>query len=269
MSTTTLSAQVVTETAHERLDGTLFAANPDIVILTDSLTAGLRFTGLFRFTGLNIPRGANVTSATLTLSAVDLSSDDPEVEIHCEDVDDSPDVVTLADVADTRVPRVTTASTTWSATGIGTSPVASPDFADALEEVLRRPDYERLTSAIGVILVATNSGAKVFRVSGSMTLDIVYTLLDAQNALAITSTTGVAFALGKKVIELTVQCDTGSAQPVQFKVPGIVDDFFELEAGQSIPVYIAPRAKETRDIFEIIFKVSAGTATASYVTSGI
>lgn len=268
MSTITITARAVKETAHERAGGTLFAADPDPLILDDNAAGALAREALFRFTDLRIPRGANITSVVLNVTPVDTSSDDPEVTISCEDIDDCPDLATLADVSQTRVPRKTTAETVWSATGVGAAEVASPDFKTSLQELVNRLTYE-LESAVGVLLVANSIGAKVFQLNDTANLTLTYTLLDAQNAIAVTSTSGVPFALAKKVVELTVQCDTGSAQPIQFKVPGIVDDFFELEAGQSIPVYIAPRAKETRDIFEVIFKVSGGTGTASYVTSGI
>lgn len=268
MSTTTLTGKTPAETAHEAADNTAYSADPENLDMSGSVAAGTRFTALMRFTDLAIPRGANISSAILRVTAISAAQDDADLNMHCEDIDDCPSLATLASIFTERTGRLTTAGPAWVATGLGTSEVSSPTFESALQEVISRTGYSP-ANAIGVLFDGSSTAA-TFRIDGgSIFLDVTYNLLSAQNALSIINTgDGQVFTFDRRVSEVTVQCDTGSAQPVQFKVPGVVNDWFEIAAGKSISVFLPPKETLRRDLAEVIFRVSSGTGTASYVTSG-
>ena len=268
MSTTILTGKTPAETAHEAADNSAFASGPENLDMSGNATAGSRFTALMRFTDLAIPRGVNISSAVLRVTPVGAAEDDANLNMHCEDIDDCPSLATLASIFTQRTGRLTTAGPLWAATGLGTSEVSSPTFATALQEVVARTGYNP-TNAVGVLFDGT-SNAGVLRVdSGIVLLDVTYNLLSAQNALPIIDTgDGQVFTFDRRVSEVTVQCDTGSSEPVQFKVPGVVNDWFELAAGKSISVFFPPKETLRRELAEVIFRVGSGTGTASYVTSG-
>jgi hypothetical protein len=99
-----------------------------------SETPNRRYFGALLFVlTAEIPAGATVDACYLTVQANALAADDPNVDIHLEDVADADDLTTAPDVT-SRVP--TSASAQWTATGIGTSPVDTPSLVAPLQELV-------------------------------------------------------------------------------------------------------------------------------------
>ncbi len=113
---------------------------------------------LIRFQSVDIPAGATILTCTMAVRSIAADADDPELAIHCEDVDDCPAIIESNGNISARAR--TTAFTAWSATSIGTSVVNTPDFSSALQEVIDRGGWAE-NQDIGVILDNTSSGGKV------------------------------------------------------------------------------------------------------------
>lgn len=135
---TTLNLQVAAgaDDAYETADNTGFASNDAVVRIYSSSNAAVRRVGAFRFSSVTIPPGSTIIAATLSVWGENVTLDNPHCDLYCEDIDDSPDFATNADVID----RVrTTASVGWSVVGIGTSGyTAAPDIATLIQEVIDR-----------------------------------------------------------------------------------------------------------------------------------
>jgi len=110
-----------------------------------------------RFVVPNIASGDTIDAATLELigTGVD-ATDDMDGDIHCEDIDDSPDFTDNATV-DGRT--VTTANTVWTASNLGTGAETSPDFASAVQEVVDRAGWAA-GNGLTVIIRANGTGTQ-------------------------------------------------------------------------------------------------------------
>ena len=112
-----------------------------------AISAGTR-SGLFYFTNVTIANGSTVSSATMTVYVVNTSNDDPNLDIYCDDVDNSAAPSTASNDISGRTK--TTAKATWNATGVGAGTVTTPDFATAVQEVVQRAGWSS-GNALGVI----------------------------------------------------------------------------------------------------------------------
>lgn len=265
--TKTISGLVPIETAHEAANNSAYAANPASLDMTGAVATSAQFSALMRFITDEIPRGANITSAVLTVTPTDAANDDADLLMHCEDIGINPTLETMPSIFTERSGRLT-ASTAWAAGGLGTAAIGSPSFHNALQELVRRTDWDQ--ASIGVIFAGTTSAA-VLKVSGdTLELAVDYELLSAQFGLTTTVTgIGISYRLPRRVSEITLRCDTGSAAPVQFRVPTVHDDWYNLPAGTSLSVFSPPRDTGSRFIDEIHVRVASGTGTFSYVVSGV
>ena len=124
--------------AYEFTQDTGFTYTSPTLFADSSSTASFNKIAGMRYDGLTIPAGSTIDSAISTLYCVSTSYDDPNVSIHCDDVDDSVDFATDQDVENR---ARTTASTNWADTGIGTGLADSPDHANALQEVVDRAGW--------------------------------------------------------------------------------------------------------------------------------
>lgn len=134
--------------AVERSDNTNFASDP-VAAIGVGLVYGRSGAGGnpfwysgFRFPNVTIPNGATITSAVINFTARSNFSMTAgiTVDIYCENVDNSADFATTADVVDR---ARTTATAAWSAPNTGTTDVAvnSADFTTAVKEVVDRAGW--------------------------------------------------------------------------------------------------------------------------------
>lgn len=144
--------------AREQADNANFDNNNTRVNADANTAASGRWNGGMRFEGVGVLQGATINSATIDVNCFNTSNDDPHCDIHCEDVDNAADFSSTADVTGR---TVTTASTFWDATGLGTGRVTSPNFASALQEVI---DRGAATTAIVVIMKGRSDINQSFRI---------------------------------------------------------------------------------------------------------
>jgi hypothetical protein len=141
MPTVTVAVAANNGDAHERGDGTSYAnTTGGITMNGDTGFSDFAFTGGFHFPNVLVPNAATVTDATISFVCVGTASDDPTLDIFLEDVDNSADFGSNADV----VSRVkTTASAAWVATGVAVDPsrATSPSIALPVQEVVDRAGW--------------------------------------------------------------------------------------------------------------------------------
>lgn len=102
-------------------------------------TLSSAFDGLCRFTSVTVPKGATIDAADCTLLMNDITQDDADLSIFCEDTDDA---ATMGSGTNDLTNRTrTTASTAWVQSSIGLISVTTPDIASAVQEVVDRAGW--------------------------------------------------------------------------------------------------------------------------------
>lgn len=91
----------------------------------------------FRYTNVTIPSGSTINTAKQTVYVH--SSDDPNLDIYGNDVDDAATYTTTSNDITGRT--LTTAKVTWSATDIGTGSKDTPDLATVIQEIIDRAGW--------------------------------------------------------------------------------------------------------------------------------
>jgi hypothetical protein len=127
--------------AHEADDGSGFDGTGITVNMIATGLSFLRVNGGARFTSVPFAQGATVAACTVEVWAFGSSSDDVNISMGFEDVDDAVDFVTNADVT-TRIVSITAAQTAWQQDSLlDVAFVASPDFASSATEVFARAGW--------------------------------------------------------------------------------------------------------------------------------
>lgn len=139
---TLLSLTIASENddAYERSDSGEYSSS-SLAHKAHSSNGAQYYVAGFRFGPVTIPRGSTISAATLTIAANDTSNDDPNVLLCTEAVDDAPhfNVGFGGQAIMSRTPGAQQIA--WVASGIGTSPTASPDIAAAIQEVTDRAGW--------------------------------------------------------------------------------------------------------------------------------
>ena len=141
----------------EEIGGTVDLTGNTITITDTTDYAGLRFTGV------TIPAGSTINSASLDFNVPSTSFDSPDLTIYAEDTDDAATFAASANNVSGRTP--TTATATWTATDIGTGIKTSADFAAVVQEVINRGGWAS-GNDINIILKGRTAAAD-FRFSAS------------------------------------------------------------------------------------------------------
>lgn len=100
-----------------------------------------------------IPSGSTIDVAYITVVCPSATQDDPNVDLHAEDVADADDFATTADVTSR---ARTAASAAWVATSIGTSPVNSPSIVSVIQELI--DDSGGLVSGAAIVILSIARG---------------------------------------------------------------------------------------------------------------
>lgn len=139
MTTLDLQVSAGADDAHERQDNTDFSSTETIGLwMSAAIGAKWRWKSGMRFQNVTIPPGSDIDVAYISVKCTTTYVDDPNVDIHCEDVDNSANFTSTADVQNR---TLTSASTRWDATGIGTGWVNSPSIVSAVQEVVDRAGW--------------------------------------------------------------------------------------------------------------------------------
>lgn len=169
---TLLSIQVAASADDADEDGGFVNLTRSTVKLTSSAERGG-----FRFQNITIPAGSTINSAVIKITAANTSNDDPDDVISGQDIADAPAFSGASNDLTGRT--LTTANVTWSATGIGTASVDSPDISAIIQEIVDRGDW---SSGGAIVILFYHQSAAAFRVrsydgfpSDAATLEIDYT----------------------------------------------------------------------------------------------
>lgn len=108
----------------------------------------------FRFTGVPIPQGVTLTSATISPYFYSTSYDDPQMTIYGDDIDTS----TTFNITDNQPSdkTKTTASATWQAVGVGAGYQASADISSVATEIVGRAGWAS-GNDLSILTVAISS----------------------------------------------------------------------------------------------------------------
>ena len=136
MTTLNLQVSANNDDAHEDQAGTGFDAGTNNCLAFSDSVAGNRDISGHRLTSVTVPKGADIITATIQIWPTNTSSDDVNIDIFAEDVDDAVDFSTDPDVF-SRV--LTSASVSWVANSIGnTGFVTSPEIKAVIQEIVDR-----------------------------------------------------------------------------------------------------------------------------------
>ena len=157
---TTVTQAVVSagsDDAEESSSGSVELSSSDLELVTDG--SSVQTVGL-RFTGVQVPRGAQVTAATVQFQTDEVSTAGASITIRGE-ATDSPGTFTTAARNVSGRPR-TAASVTWTPSAwptVGAHGVAerTADLAPVLQELVNRPGW---SSGNAIVLVLTGSGRR-------------------------------------------------------------------------------------------------------------
>lgn len=115
--------------------------------------------GGWRFTNITIPPGSTINSATIEFYITSGSYDDPNVTIFCEDVDDAAAFTTTTNDISSRA--LTSASTPWIASDVGTGAHSTPSFASSVQEVIDRGGWASGNDLVVIITADSSSTLRV------------------------------------------------------------------------------------------------------------
>ncbi len=111
-----------------------------------------KYNGGFRFTGLNIPQGATINSATFSGYVYDVGSDNLYCTIYGHDVGNAPDFSTNQYIKTTGQRPRTTASVTWQS-DFGSTGWKDKDVTGIVQEIIGRGDWSS-GNAIALLFIS-------------------------------------------------------------------------------------------------------------------
>lgn len=130
-----------------------------------------------RWPNVTIPQGSTINSATLTITVVNTSFDDPDVNIYGQAADNAAAFAATNNNVSSRTS--TTAVVTWTASSIGAGAKNAPDLKTVVEEIVGRAGWSSGNAL--ALIVWGRSGASLLRWnqydngSGAASLNIDYT----------------------------------------------------------------------------------------------
>ena len=156
MANVTVNLAASADDGHEFADDLGFTRTDTIIRCNADTNASNRTSGFMRFVIPMIESGDTIDNATMDVFVINALWDDPTLDMHCEDVDDSADLAATADIINR---ALTTASAAWVALGAGTGFVTSPSFTAAVQEVIDRVGWSA-GNGLGCIWVGRNQALK-------------------------------------------------------------------------------------------------------------
>lgn len=168
----TINLQVAASADDARQGG---AGTVSITGTTMSVGATGEWAGV-RFNNVTIPQGATISSATASFYVTTTASDDPDVIVYGDDVDDAAAFTTTNNDISGRT--LTTASTTWQGTAVGTG-FKTVDVTTSVQEIISRGGWAS-GNDLALILDGQSTNVVVIRAydgtpSEAAKLDITYT----------------------------------------------------------------------------------------------
>jgi len=141
---------------EENPDGSMYTNSSDIELVygNSNQTIGLRFTGM------NIPPGATIESASVQFTVDEVSTGACLLSIRGDNSDDSPPFTSASKNVSNRV--TTTAEVTWEpaewpTVGAAGADQETPDLSAIIQEIVNRPGY---TQSSAITIIITGSGER-------------------------------------------------------------------------------------------------------------
>jgi hypothetical protein len=124
-----------------------------------------------RFTGVPIPAGSTINSATIDVVFDSGIEDNPSADIFAVDEDDASAATNASEAV---AKPLTSASVAWVASGLGSAPsvVTSPDFAACVQEVVDRAGWASGNALVVVFQGRTSGGGVRYARARSADYDI-------------------------------------------------------------------------------------------------
>lgn len=138
--------------AEEGWSGYMYTSSSDLELVYDDWLTGDQLIGL-RFEGLNIPKGATITSAYIQFTVDETSSESTEIKIQGEK-STNPASFTSSDPISSR--SRTSASVTWdipewNSVGAKSDDQRTPDLKDLIQEIINQDGYT-ISNALAIII---------------------------------------------------------------------------------------------------------------------
>lgn len=122
-----------------------------------TIDTATRYGGL-RFQNVTIPQASTINTATITVTLPSLAFDDPDVTIWAQAIDDAAAFTTGSNDISGRT--ATSATVTWTATGIGTGAKSSPSLVSIIQEIINRAGW---VSGNDLALILKGNSTNAFR----------------------------------------------------------------------------------------------------------
>lgn len=180
---------VGSDDAEQATSGTMYLTSSDLELVYDSYqSAGNQQVGM-RFTGLNIPKGATITSAYIQFTCDETTTGATSLQIFAENTDNAATFTTAANNISGRAKTsssVAWSPASWTTVGQASTAQRTPELATLVQTVVNRTGYAA-TSAIAIIM--TGTGARIAEAyEGSATqapiLYVTYTMPSARMGAA-------------------------------------------------------------------------------------
>ena len=126
--------------AHEAGNGALDTTRTTLRVYShpNQGSSGYYLSGL-RFQSLNVPQGATINSASLSVNVFSNDYDDANMVIYGNNVDDALNFLDDPDIIDTRIR--TTANVNWIQGAVETGWHSAPDLSLIIQEIVNRPGW--------------------------------------------------------------------------------------------------------------------------------
>ncbi len=146
--------------AEESAAGQMYLDSSDLELVFDYYNGPGNQTVGLRFTGVDVPKGAQITSAWVRFQVDETTSDAASLSIRAQDVDDAPAFsMTTGDLSDRAVTgaQASWSPAAWSVVGQSGPAQQTPDLSATLQEVVDRPGW---SSGNALVLLLTGSGRR-------------------------------------------------------------------------------------------------------------
>lgn len=203
------------------------AANGTVSLTATSLNAGNGSVTALRFSGVNLPQGVSIRSATLTLTSSVMQTNGGSLTIYGESADQSQALSTNNGAI--RARSSTQASVDWVPDAWGVNQlVTSPDLAAVLHEIVSRSGWQASNAL--TLFVSGSGGRSVFaRENGSASA----ATLTVEYVPAPSATTGPVSNYGTNSVTITGKLHSTNGLPTSIYVywgtndPGVAKDLWE------------------------------------------
>ncbi|XCN71800.1 MAG: CehA/McbA family metallohydrolase [Candidatus Electrothrix aestuarii] len=158
--------------------GTMYMNSSDLELVYDG-SKGNQYVGL-RFTGLNIPQGATITSASIQFTVDETNTGTTNLTIKAEDTDDAAAFTTSSYNVSNRTTTseyVSWSPASWTSVGAAGADQKTPDLSDVVQEVVDRTGW---SSGNDMVFIITGTGERTAESyngssSNAALLEITYT----------------------------------------------------------------------------------------------